>query len=313
MQSSGEGLYPVGAVSPSSPGLPQASGYKTFDIAVSPDVSTQVESPLRVVYPVSDIVPLKTRMRPFVPVIIGVLVIILIVIGSLVVSGNWNPLGAGNTTNSTAAAMKNTTSAKVTATPTPKATSTKPAATPTPTPTLQSYSDSDIGNHLVDIAFGPDNTVIQKPKGNVVSVSVSGSYKDSDIALLNNFTEQFNDYSTTTRLSTNVNANSGATIWLGLLPEDSLNQLLNANSAGIVTSYKNFQTGKYYFIQVRQTQISDKNAARTYINSDLTGNERNHWILRALLYNLGFSGETTKYTTSIFYSGQRQHHPVEYD
>ena len=85
---------------PSPSGPPPATGYKTFDIAVSPDLPSQVESPLKA-YPLPDRAPVKARIQPFIPVIIGVAVILLFIVGTLVVSGNWNPLGTGNTTNST--------------------------------------------------------------------------------------------------------------------------------------------------------------------------------------------------------------------
>jgi hypothetical protein len=35
----------------------------------------------------------------------------------------------------------------------------------------------------------------------------------------------------------------------------------------------------------------------------LDGNERKRWILRAIMYNLGFFGETIKYPKSVFYAG----------
>jgi len=39
------------------------------------------------------------------------------------------------------------------------------------------------------------------------------------------------------------------------------------------------------------------------IDSDFKGDQRKHWILRGLLSELGFKGETTDYPDSIFYSG----------
>jgi hypothetical protein len=39
------------------------------------------------------------------------------------------------------------------------------------------------------------------------------------------------------------------------------------------------------------------------VNSDLKGDERKRWILRAVLYNFGFYGETAKYSDSVFYAG----------
>ena len=40
-----------------------------------------------------------------------------------------------------------------------------------------------------------------------------------------------------------------------------------------------------------------------YINSDVKGNARIHWIRRLLLFELGFHGQTGNYRDSIFYSG----------
>ncbi|MGB7787442.1 hypothetical protein, partial [Methanoregula sp.] len=297
-QSSDGVLYPAGTLSPSSPGFPQMTGYKTFDIAVSPGLTTQVEPPITF-SPVPDPVPAGTRIRPFIPVIIGVAVIILFIIGILVVSGTWNPSGATNVTNATNVSAKNITLVKSTATTATKATPTKPPVTPTPSPTPQGYSSADIGNHLIEIAFGPDNNVIQKPAGALLTVTYSGTYTDSDVALLNNFTSQFNDYSSTTKLSENVNFNSGADIWLVFLPVTSLNQISVDNTT---TVDEDFQTGTIYFIQTPYYS-GVKAGAKTYVNADLTGNVRQRWILRALLYNLGFLGETAKYPDSLFYDG----------
>jgi len=297
-QSSDGGLYPAGTLSPSSPGFPQMTGYKTFDIAVSPGLTTQVEPPITF-SPVPDPVPAGTRIQPFIPVIVGIAVIILFIIGTLIISGTWNPSGAGNATNATNVSAKNITLVKSTATTATKATPTKSPVTPTPSPTPQGYSSADIGNHLIEIAFGPNNNVIQKPVGTLLTVTYSGTYTDNDVALLNNFTSQFNDYSSTTKLSENVNFNSGADIWLVFLPVTSLNQISVDNTT---TVDEDFQTGTIYFIQTPYYS-GVKAGAKTYVNADLTGNVRQRWILRALLYNLGFLGETAKYPDSLFYAG----------
>jgi hypothetical protein len=38
-----------------------------------------------------------------------------------------------------------------------------------------------------------------------------------------------------------------------------------------------------------------------YVNAGLTGDTRNHFVLRSLLYALGFRGETLQYPDSVFY------------
>jgi len=282
----------------SQSGVPERNAAKTFDIAVSPDFPTRMESPVET-YPVPDPSPVKQKIQPFIPVIIGVAIIILFIFGTLAVSGDWSSLGLGNSTNSSNVTTTNTTPIK-TATPAPKVTTKKPTATPTPkattakvtaTPTPKSYSSTEIGNHLVDIAFGPDNSKIVKPTKDRIAISYSGSYGDNDVTLLNDFIQEFNSYSSTLKISENINYNSPADITLHFLPQEALSQVKQDGNEVIS---KDYQTGTYYFVK------TDK---ETYINGDLTESSRNRWILRAILYDLGFLGESAKYSDSLFYTG----------
>ncbi|PKL70591.1 MAG: hypothetical protein CVV30_04365 [Methanomicrobiales archaeon HGW-Methanomicrobiales-1] len=310
--SSNNGIYPAGVPSPSYPDEPRANRFKIFDIGVSPEFSHQAESPVTV-STVSDTPLKKPEIVQFAPVFIGVAIIILFIFGTMFVSGDWDLFGAGNTTNSTTVIDKNITTAKPAATTAPKATTVKPAATavpkattakptatavpkattakPTATPTPKSYSSADIGNHLMEIAFGPDNSKIQKPTKDRVAISISGTYNEDDIVLVNNLISQFNTYSSTTKLSENIDLSGASDIWLNFLPGNALTQIKDEE---ITYSYKNMQTGDYYFLRT-----DDK----TYVNSDLKGAERSRWILRAVLNNLGFYGETAKYPGSLFYTG----------
>ena len=120
-------------------------------------------------------------------------------------------------------------------------------------------------------------------------VSLAGSYNESDIILVNTFIGQFNNYSSTTKISEFINFNRPADISLTFSPAITFNQI-NAT-----VDYKDPQTGTWYFV------FSTENT--TIVNSDLKSNERTRWILRAVLYNLGFYGETAKYSDSVFYAG----------
>ena len=297
------GSYPAGPLSSSPAGVPPATGNKIFDISVSPGLTTQME-PSMTFSPVPDQEPARTRIQPAIPVIIGVAVIIVFIIGTLMISGTWNPLGAGNLSASKNVSAKNATPVKSAATTAPKATPTPtatkaPSTTTVSTPASQDFSSADIGNHLIEIAFGPDNTVIEKPDLALLSATYSGSYSDNDVLLLQNFSHMFNDYSVTTKISENFNFNSHADIWLEFLPSESLDQIQIDPS---MTVYKNLQTGTIYFIQ--SPYYSGITAgSKTYVNSDLTGNERQRWIQRALLFNLGFVGKSSKYPDSLFYDG----------
>ncbi|MCK9580508.1 MAG: hypothetical protein M0Q92_08665 [Methanoregula sp.] len=277
--------------------LLQANGYRTFDIAVSPDLTSRVETPMTI-HPVSETGSAGPAMQPFIPVFIGISVIILFVLVSSIISGAWNPFDAGNSTainstgNQSPAMAVNKTGATVTPTikVTPKPTTTPAKVTVSAIPTAKAYSSADIGYHLIEIAFGPDSSKIQKANKSLVAVSYLGPYKETDVTILNDFIGQFNAYSATTKISTNVNFNSPADITLEFLPGESLNQL---NSDLTRASYKNVDSGTIYFIRSEE---------KTFINTDMSGNVRKRWIQRAILYDLGFSGETAKYSDSLFYT-----------
>jgi|WetSurMetagenome_2_1015567.scaffolds.fasta_scaffold38800_3 hypothetical protein len=307
------------ALSPSYPGMPQPSGQRVFDIEVSPDGTTHVDSPIKV-YPAPEkAAPVaKSGFPSYMPLIIGVSVILLFIIGTLVVTGNWHFMGAGDTTNSTSAALKNTSSQKnttatVTKTPTTKPVTSKTTAAvqktttqaPAATATQQTaYSSTDIGNHLIEVSFGPDYSVIKKPTKDLVSISVSGSNTQDDIDLVQNFISQFNNLSSTTKIASNIELVGKGDIQLVFLPGTSLNQINTDNNA---TFYKDVNTGSIYFLRT-----NEQNNDKTYIDSDLDGSERDRWILRAMLANLGFYGETAKYPDSVFYSGDNDVSKLSY-
>nr|WP_319375669.1 hypothetical protein [uncultured Methanoregula sp.] len=304
----------AGVISPAFPGLSREKVRKVFDIGMSPEGTTFVNSPLTAT-PVPEAEPAKSTLvplKPYIPMIVGFAVIVLFILGSVILSGAWNPL-AGNTTqnatypNGTVIKVTTTTAKPGTTTAAPAATTAKPgattaaaAATTAKPATPISYSSAEIGTHLLEIAFGPDNNIIQKPTKDLLAISFRGANKDSDIAVVKNFVDQFNNYSTTTKFSTNIDTNSqSADITLNFLPESALRQL-NVDDKTIIV--KDLQTGTYYFVRTN-TNTFGTSIQETYINSDLTGNARARWILRAILYNLGFKGETAKYSDSLFYSG----------
>ena len=288
---------PTPEVSP-PPKKPVLHGGKTFDIAVTADGSTQVESPIKA-YPLAD-EPVKApdfgALKPYAPLIIGFAIIVLFIVGTMFLSGDWEPFG--NSTNATSAGQKNVTVAKTTAKPVkttakPAATTAKPKTTtakPTATPTVRVYSASEIGNHVLDIAFGSDNNNLVKPDKDLVSLSVSGSYSDTDIDHLKKFIDEFNIYSATTKLSTNLNLEGRGDIPILFIPEEGLLQI-DKNSR--IDEFRDTDTGRYYTITTDE---------KVYVNSDLSGAARKKWLVRSALTKMGCLGETYKYQDSIFYT-----------
>ncbi|HPS23889.1 MAG TPA: hypothetical protein PLM60_10860 [Methanoregulaceae archaeon] len=324
---------PVSSMTESS-----AVGIKRFDITVSPDLTHSESAPSITrdapgIAKVSPYGSLATySIKPYMPAIIGVAVIIIFILGTLMITsggnlhgggnstgwgmsgeGNstgWNILGGGNSTgwnifgfwnstNSTTTLNKSstptkttvkavTTTAKATAKPTAKPTATKTVAPTTTAP--KAYSSTDVGNHLLEIAFGPNNNKIEIPKKDLYALSITGTTQNGDVPLVKTFIDQFDTYSTTLKLSTNLEESGVADITIVFLPQASLEQI-NPPAGSVI--YQEGGGKTIYFIR------SDE---KTYVNSDLQGNTRSRWLLRAILCNLGFFGESSKYSDSLFYS-----------
>ena len=188
---------------------------------------------------------------------------------------------------------------------TPKVTSSVTAAIPEVLPsstiTQTLYSTSDIYRHFVDIAFSPDYPSIHKWNKELVHVALTGNYDSTDIKTINNFLQVFNSYSSTTKLPKEVQQSETlGDIVVTFLPESSLNNI-NLDTSWKIS--KNPENGTINFIYKTNPFQYGVITHTVYINSDLKGNARTHWILRSLLYELGFPGETGMYPDSIFYSG----------
>ncbi|HPD76431.1 MAG TPA: hypothetical protein PKZ65_10265 [Methanoregulaceae archaeon] len=294
----GAGGYPAGYPAPQYP--PQTSGMRTINVAVGPDhaniVEVRPEEP-PAANPGPE--PAKPGMPRWIPIVIGALLVTVVIFGTIVFSGYLNTTGGGSAVQPTGIPTLQPVTTMATET-VPRTTTvpvtTRPAATATPVPTIKSYSPTDVGNHLLDIAFGPDYNLVKKPTKSPLAVSCMGTCDAGTMILLNGFIGQFNNLSSTMKLGENLEQNTPADVTLTLLPEKALSQV-NVDKEGTV-AIRDTWTGAYYFIHTSEN--------RTYVNADLKGTERDRWVLRALLYNLGFYGESAKYPESIFYAGSNE-------
>jgi hypothetical protein len=169
---------------------------------------------------------------------------------------------------------------------------------PSPT-TLTRMTSADINKNFMRIAFGPDNPRIKKFADERISVAVMGSYVDNDTVIIEQFKDQFNNYSSTSKFVSGIKPGDKASLVITFLPESSLDNVLDV--AG-TTVFKNPKTGIIYFVY--RTKVEGAITTETlFINSDFKDKQRTHWILRALLSELGLVGETDDYPDSIFNSG----------
>ena len=216
----------------------------------------------------------------------------ILVIGFLLISGCSS---TGPTTITSQPTVTSTEAIVSTAVPT-TAVPTIPASTIPGSTATRFYSTNEINKHFIDIAFDPDNAYIDKWTSDFVDIGISGAYTDADIIMVNNFSEVFNRYSSVKLLEVKRERTT-ANVVLKLMPESALKDV---NSDDSLKIFKNRETGDIIFIY-KQTPDTP-NSETVLINSDLKADARTHWILRALLYELGFRGETGTIPDSIFFS-----------
>ena len=171
-------------------------------------------------------------------------------------------------------------------------------AGPTPSPN-QGFSSADINKHFFTIVFGGGTTTVKKPVNDRFSLAVTGNYNENDLAEIQQFTEQFNTLSSTKQFTPAVKLSDQADIVMFFLPGSSID---NVEHSGSTYLSRDPVTGvtRYMHQTIKYPRITKE---VVYVNSDFKGDQRTHWLLRALLYELGCAGETHDHPDSIFSAG----------
>jgi hypothetical protein len=206
-----------------------------------------------------------------------------------------------------------------TATPTPQIVYVTVLVTSTPTPsptpiqitsptTRMVYTTDEINKHFIDIAFSNNfQSIMRSDPAARVSFAVTGKFNDNDETILTNTQQQFNEHSTTTQLTAEPSGITHGDILFNFLPGSTLDSIAQTTSF-VSTNTSQFIINKDDSGDIasiyRITFKGSSSNGIVYLNSDLTGNEREHYLVRGLLYYLGFVGETGSYPDSIFYSAQ---------
>jgi len=249
--------------------------------------------------------------------VMGIVILILLAVTMAATAGLWSPVksmdnnsGFGNNVSSQvilqqiAALQKNVTLLSVIQKSPPQLATNGSGSTvsdnkrvivtaPTPKTT---WTTADINKHFFQIAFGPDNTKIRKVGQERISISIMGDYEDKDADAIEQFISLFNNYSYTNKISSFIKSGDQSNIVVYFLPAASIKNIEPLDNMEIS---KDTKTGVIHYLhetvnkQYMTTEI-------IYINSDYHGDQRTHWMLRGLLYELGFPGETYDYPDSIF-------------
>ena len=181
---------------------------------------------------------------------------------------------------------------------TPAATAPPAVSTPQVT-TTASVSGDDVTNHFLDIAYRSTNRLerlnYESGKARVVISAISAS--NDDIALIERTVGDFNGVSRTVKLSENVKDSGTGDIVIKFLTEDGLSAINLAEAPASGTLSENLTNGELYQGSTLAAKIM---RGTIYINANLKEEARRHIMVKSLMYQMGLTGETTKYPDSVF-------------
>jgi hypothetical protein len=193
-----------------------------------------------------------------------------------------------------------------------------PASQPLPTATIQApitlvttvavqpgktFSDEDVAAHFLDIAYSSTNRLerlnITSDKTRIVLSG--GALGETDTATLAALAREFNGVSRTFGMSDTIKDTDNGDIVIKVVPENGLDNIY-LNDIPPTGPFNDSLTR-------REFSYGGKPAAKVlrgtiYLNGNLKGDVRNHTLARCLYYELGVTGETTKYPDSLFYAGE---------
>jgi len=240
--------------------------------------------------------------------ILLVLGVVIIAVGlAWIISGGMGA-PAEKTVPQTTATITMPATTAIPATIVPAATSATVAtvATAVPTsavPVVTAISADDITSLFLDVAYTSTNRLERvnfnsaKPRLTVVALSAG----NDDIALIEKTAKEFNEASQTVKISENIKESGTGDIFIKYLPEDGLSAITLSTIADSGTLTEALTRRELY----QGNRIGAKVMRGTvYINANLKDRERKHMLVRGLLYQMGMTGETTKFSDSVFYAGE---------
>jgi len=166
---------------------------------------------------------------------------------------------------------------------------------PVTTPTPIGLSSEEINLHFMDIAFGGGNLFLQRlplpPTMTTSRATISlNSGTEHDREVIESFAKKFNSLSQSNKLFENPKEGISGDIRIKFLPPDGLDAIDLTSEMGCLN--REFICDGTTCAKIKGYDI--------YLNSEMVGDQRTHFILRSLLYTLGFKGDSFTYPDSIF-------------
>ena len=163
-----------------------------------------------------------------------------------------------------------------------------------------SFSGIDVNRHFLDLTFGRSNnylTKISTDPDHKVSFTLNGKNTNDDAKIINDFAKNYNSFTSTSTFDSSPIRTDQKGILIEFYPQDYLKSL---QTYVLTTTETDPTSGDILF-------IPGANGGITYINSDLSGDVRKHYIMKAMLISLGFQGTTNNYPDSFFYANNIDH------
>jgi hypothetical protein len=186
-----------------------------------------------------------------------------------------------------------------------------PTAEPT-TPSLPGtlsvpFTRDEVSELFIDIAFGCDNTGVNMfppSSENHLFYSLEGQVSDDDSEFVRQFTKEFNLLTPVEVFSEDPLSSRGSPIVF--YPLKSLDSL---DKSFIACQEIDPDSGEPLYIiyksVIERPNGNEEVITRIYLNAALQGAGRNHYLQKAMLYYLGFPGQTYAYPDSAFYYDTR--------
>jgi hypothetical protein len=192
---------------------------------------------------------------------------------------------------------------ETTAIPATEATAAIPATT-TPVPGITTLaSANDITQLFLDVAYASTNQLerlnydASRPRVIISAVSAG----NDDIALIENTAQDFNGASPTVKISENVKESGTGDIYIKYLTEDGLDEINIADAPESGPFAETLTRTTLYEGTVPAAKIL---RGTIYLNANLKDDVRRHVLVRSMMYEMGLTGETTKFPDSVFYAGE---------
>lgn len=174
--------------------------------------------------------------------------------------------------------------------PTTEVTQTE-SVTPSPTPTAISLTSEDINLHFMDVAFGSGSIYLVRlpPSSKRTTISLNAG-TDVDRQTIESFAVKFNALSQSNMLFENTKEGQTGDIRVKFLSPEGM-------KAVDMDDEMDWLNREFYCDGIICAKIKGYDI---YLNSEMVGEQRTHYLLRSLLYTLGFKGDSLRYPDSIF-------------